>query len=274
MYAITDFDRHYITGDMKRRKVKRPSWFKCPTDSPEVTSLIHGHPNGLAHLGCWNRLQGWAVTNWHSDGSFMTVEGGMTIEQIAIHVGLYGFEDVLREAITRLVAIGWMNESQEDCETLTAKTRDSRDRFADDVVNDSRDIDGTCRESIANDSRYIDGKCRESIAINSRSQYSTEHDKTEDKKGQGEKEPRWSKSNGWEGMTSDKVSELAAAFPSVDVPAELLRMSAWLTANPTKSRKRQWLRFVTNWLARSQESSSSSERPAASSAWGEEAEAS
>lgn len=30
-------------------------------------------------------------------------------------------------------------------------------------------------------------------------------------------------------------------------------MSEWLKANPTKAKKSNWLRFITNWLARQQD---------------------
>lgn len=229
MYSITDFDRHYITGDMKRRNVKRPSWFKCPTDSPEVLNLIHGHPNGLSHLGCWNRLQGWAVMNWHSDGAFVTAEGEMSVEQISIHIGLYGFNELLQEAITRLVAIGWMNESQYN------------------------------HEAIAGDSRL---------------HYITLHDKTEEENTEKEESSsiRWLKTKGWVGPVEDHVDGWGEAYPSVCVRSELKRMSEWLKANPAKARKRQWLRFITNWLARSQESTAPrATSPTVSSSWAEEA---
>ncbi len=258
MYSITDFDRHYITGDMKRRKVKRPSWFKCPTDSPEVLNLIHGHPNGLSHLGCWNRLQGWAVMNWHTDGGFATSEGEMTVGQIAIHIGLYGFDELLQEAITRLVAIGWMSSASCDHDTLTRHSRDSRDRITDLVANPSQEDCGEGRKSNAGDLRQHN---------------ITEQNIREENKEQGQEgDPRWLKTKGWINVTDERIAELTTAFPSVDVSAELLRMDAWLKANPTKSHKRQWLRFVTNWLSRSQESVGTKQAPpAVSASWGQEA---
>jgi hypothetical protein len=36
------------------------------------------------------------------------------------------------------------------------------------------------------------------------------------------------------------------------VPTEILRAHAWALANPAK-RKRDWRRFLTNWMAREQE---------------------
>jgi hypothetical protein len=196
--------------------------------------------------------------NWHSDGAFATSEGEMTVGQIAIHIGLYGFDELLQEAITRLVAIGWMNESECDHDTLTMRSRDSRERITSDVVNASRDIH--------------DSGC-ESITSNSRSHNSTLHDMTEEEKEQKQDDaPRWLKTKGWINVTDERIAELVTAFPSVDVPVELLQMDAWLKANPAKARKRQWLRFVTNWLSRSQESVGTKQTPpVVSVSWGQEA---
>lgn len=47
------------------------------------------------------------------------------------------------------------------------------------------------------------------------------------------------------------VDELAALYPSADVPSELRKMKGWLIARPAKRKtKTGIMRFVTNWLAR------------------------
>lgn len=197
--------------------------------------------------------------NWHTDGAFVTAEGEMTTEQVAMHIGLYGFVDLLTEAIARLVAIGWMSDSQCDPDTLARHSRDSRERIAIPSTNQSREDHDTCHESIARDLR---------------SHNSTEHDKTkEDSTKEKEDTVRWLKTKGWQGMTAVKIAELSKAYPSVDVSTELLRMNEWLKANPSKARKRQWMRFITNWIGRSNDSTRPTvvARPTHSASWGEEA---
>tara|TARA_R110000824_G_scaffold379203_1_gene571111 strand:+ start:2950 stop:3561 length:612 start_codon:yes stop_codon:yes gene_type:complete len=198
--------------------------------------------------------------NWHTDGAFVTAEGEMTSEQVAMHIGLYGFVDLLTEAIARLVAIGWMSDSQCDPETLAKHSRDSRERIAIPSTNQSREDHDTCHEPIARDLR---------------SHNSTEHDKTiDDNTNKKEEDPvRWLKTKGWQGMTADKIAELSKAYPSVDVPTELLRMNEWLKANPSKARKRQWMRFITNWIGRSNDTArpAISARATESASWGQEA---
>ncbi len=58
----------------------------------------------------------------------------------------------------------------------------------------------------------------------------------------------------WEGITVDQVKLWESAFPDCDV-VEILtkRMPVWLDANPQKAHKKNWKRFITNWLSRQQD---------------------
>lgn len=53
----------------------------------------------------------------------------------------------------------------------------------------------------------------------------------------------------------EQVEEWVSLYPAVDVSQELRKMRGWLIANPAKRKtKNGILRFVTNWLAREQDS--------------------
>jgi len=57
----------------------------------------------------------------------------------------------------------------------------------------------------------------------------------------------------WENITVDMVKKWESIFPDVDVVNILLkRMPLWLEANPRKAHKKNWVRFITNWLSREQ----------------------
>ena len=57
----------------------------------------------------------------------------------------------------------------------------------------------------------------------------------------------------WSVNDSD-VEEWKAAYPAVDVVAELRRMRAWLDANPRRRKTRRGMKaFVVNWLSREQD---------------------
>ena len=63
----------------------------------------------------------------------------------------------------------------------------------------------------------------------------------------------WTPEDGWKNITDADRAEWLAAYPACDLDICLARMTAWLKANPTKARKSNWRRFVTNWLARQQD---------------------
>lgn len=63
---------------------------------------------------------------------------------------------------------------------------------------------------------------------------------------------RWSPETGWVGVTDEDRDRWAKAYPQVDVGNALDAMDAWLRANPAKSRKKLWAKFVTGWLNRDQ----------------------
>ena len=64
---------------------------------------------------------------------------------------------------------------------------------------------------------------------------------------------RWSRDAGFVGITAKDRAGWATAYPAVDVDRQLAAMHEWLVSNPEKSVKSKWRRFITNWLARSQE---------------------
>ena len=65
----------------------------------------------------------------------------------------------------------------------------------------------------------------------------------------------------WQNITIDQVKFFENCYPDVDV-VEILtkRMPAWLMCNPKKAKKKNWLRFINNWLSREQERKSSNRR--------------
>jgi hypothetical protein len=60
----------------------------------------------------------------------------------------------------------------------------------------------------------------------------------------------WSVDDGWSGDDDAEVGRLSSGFPGLDVRSELAAMDAWLRANPAKAHKKNWAKFVTNWMLR------------------------
>jgi len=66
----------------------------------------------------------------------------------------------------------------------------------------------------------------------------------------------------WEGITVEQVKFWEAAYPLVDVIETLARrMPAWLDANPQKAHKKNYKRFIVNWLSRQQDKYNQFRRP-------------
>jgi hypothetical protein len=60
-------------------------------------------------------------------------------------------------------------------------------------------------------------------------------------------------SQSFQGITPADLEEWVDAYPATKPDLELKRMKQWLKSNPKKAIKRNWLRFITNWLARTQD---------------------
>jgi len=56
----------------------------------------------------------------------------------------------------------------------------------------------------------------------------------------------------WEGIEEEDIKRLKESYPACDIQTELARMREWILANPQK-RKKNWYRFIVNWLTRTQE---------------------
>lgn len=60
----------------------------------------------------------------------------------------------------------------------------------------------------------------------------------------------WSEQESFTGVDDAQRKVWNDAYPSVNIDSELRKAHAWLVANPTKAGKRNYRKFLTNWLAR------------------------
>ena len=63
----------------------------------------------------------------------------------------------------------------------------------------------------------------------------------------------WDPEAGWKGITDADRQEWAQAFPGAVLAQELAKAASWLRANPQRAGRRNWRRFVVNWLQRCQD---------------------
>lgn len=64
--------------------------------------------------------------------------------------------------------------------------------------------------------------------------------------------PVWSEQKGWENVENLR-SDFGRAFPGCNFELQLSKADAWLKANPTKSHRSNWRRFITGWFSRCQD---------------------
>jgi len=64
---------------------------------------------------------------------------------------------------------------------------------------------------------------------------------------------RWDSVEGWQGITDADRDAWLIAYPAAGTTVELAKASEWLKANPTKSKRSNWRKFVTGWLSRCQD---------------------
>jgi hypothetical protein len=63
----------------------------------------------------------------------------------------------------------------------------------------------------------------------------------------------WTPDDRFAGISAADKKEWLEANPACDIDRQLASMHVWLRSNPSKAHKRNWRRFITNWLVRAQE---------------------
>lgn len=64
---------------------------------------------------------------------------------------------------------------------------------------------------------------------------------------------QWNQPTGWSGITDDDKKQWQDAYPACNVEQKLKALGVWVRDNWPKSRKKNWARFISNNLSRSQE---------------------
>jgi hypothetical protein len=64
---------------------------------------------------------------------------------------------------------------------------------------------------------------------------------------------KWCPDGGFYGIEPGDRQQWSEAFPACDIARQISAADLWLKANPSKSKKQNFYRFLTGWLTRSQE---------------------
>ena len=244
---IVGWGKHY--ENYRTRELRKIAWIPIPNhfDSDGYTELL-SHPNGAAHLGAWCALLQVASrchlgtiphdpTGKYRDSAkydpsenpfgrgVLVRENGSDHDVSSLTRMTRIPENVWNEALPRLLYIGWISDYDIGTETLPMPHRDTTD-----VVPTNYPMKGKERK----------GKEEEKTSAPTRNTESVPQivfDFT---------------SELWKNISDDLVAKWQDAYPAADVERELLKAGEWLIANPAK-RKKNYRRFLVNWLARVQE---------------------
>ena len=59
-----------------------------------------------------------------------------------------------------------------------------------------------------------------------------------------------SSKNKYEGITPQDKEDWKKLYPDIDIDKEILKSEQWIVANPSKSKKKLWRKFLTGWFQR------------------------
>lgn len=58
----------------------------------------------------------------------------------------------------------------------------------------------------------------------------------------------------FEGIGEKDIAEWKTIYPHIDLQVEILKATNWLKSNPSKSNKKNWRKYLTGWLGRTNDS--------------------
>ena len=59
--------------------------------------------------------------------------------------------------------------------------------------------------------------------------------------------------NKWANIKEEDIKDWSETYPACDIEMELKKMKQWILSNPAKGKKKNYRRFITNWLSRTQD---------------------
>lgn len=111
VYRIRKFSEYYETAES--RKLQRLSWLALPTkqEGDGFTELMGAHENGCAHFGAWTAMLQLAA-KCSPRGTLLRNLGGRLVAHDLMSISRITRVpvEVLREAMPRLLSMGWMEE--------------------------------------------------------------------------------------------------------------------------------------------------------------------
>ena len=202
----------------------------------------------------------WAAVNEHTSDGVMANAYPEDVDDIA---GIDGFGSAMRSA-------GWL-EVDEAAQTLTFPNFGQWNTPAKDTTAAERMRKHRAKQDVTRNSVTVTEPLRVTVAPDK-----TRQERDTDipaapvpttepaKPSRSRAKPSgvsWDPEAGWKGITDADRQEWATAFPGAVLAQELAKAASWLRANPQRAGRRNWRRFVVNWLQRCQDKGGTNREP-------------
>lgn len=232
LYQIRDWRKHFEKN--RSHGSRTPSHVSIPNrlDGAAYAELVQGHEEGPAHFGAWVVLL--EVASVCNPRGTLVRSNGLPHDTLSLSRVTKFPERILTDALQRLVTLGWIEVSEANGTTRTARARMGEPVEAEDAQTGQADtIGSSCISDPLNRKTLNTGKTEELI-------------------------PRMVfpvlGGVSWK-LLESKASEYESTYLGVDVNAELRKALQWLRDNPRNVKTPQGMpRFLNNWLARAQNS--------------------
>lgn len=220
---IVDWGKHYENN--RTKELKKMTWVPMPIrhDGAGYRQLLD-HPNGAAHFGAWCALVEVAASCDTRGTLLRNGSAALTEADFARMTGIP--ESIWREVLPRLLTIGWINNYEP-----------------------TQNPAGSC--GIGPHVVAMNGMEWNGMEEKGKKEVSTPTAPTRSTASVPKADFNF-ESGLFLGISDERVDGWSKAYPALDVETELAKAAAWLVANPAK-RKKNYMRFLVNWLSRAQE---------------------
>ncbi len=225
MLEIVDWNN--VFENAESRKVGSLRWIRMPNkhDGDSYIELL-SHPRGEAHYGCWGLIV--QVASKTKKRGILSRKRGQPHTPETIARAVHANPVVMREAITRLIGIGWVVDRGGDAMQLVFGTPDDSISEPDELDFGPQKTPDRGEEKRGEEKRRDTAGKKPKIVFNFTSKL-------------------------WEGIKDSDVQRWQKAYPAVNVEQQILAMGEWCISNPVKGKKSNYQRFITNWLSDKQD---------------------
>ena len=208
----------------------KPNAFRLLAYIANTARRTHGHPDGLTIGQC--HLQHWNIYGF-------TEQEYRTAKKILVdrkHIKIIETNRTRQKSTTGTTTASTLVEL---CSTTNydINPEDINDRINDRATTEQR-LSNDKQEGIRNIKKEEEENIAQTASrLRSKDSFFFDFEKFE-----------------FQGITDKQMADWALMYPHIDLKVETLKAAQWLKNNPSKSRKKNWGKYLTGWFGRSNDS--------------------